>query len=240
MSSKGPDIEVSKPLQDDPPSYSVIAPFAPPDSYPPTAPSPEIMGIQSGLELLLQINQLTVREKYTTSQGWGRSFDVLNNVSQRIFQAEQKVVCCGPAYDVTIRDNGGMQVMQLLEDCGCSCTREVEIQCPPAHPIGSVKLHWNNMVTHLSVMNASQEVVLLILGPSFQTSIFGNSTFEVKSRDEQHVVGVMRMESGNYVVSFPLDLDVTIKATLLGAAMYLDNLILSKKEYVGRKARSRN
>lgn len=96
------------------------------------------------------------------------------------------------------------------------------------------------MVTHLSVMNASQEVVLLILGPSFQTSIFGNSTFEVKSRDEQHVVGVMRMESGNYVVSFPLDLDVTIKATLLGAAMYLDNLILSKKEYVGRKARSRN
>ncbi|XP_077327286.1 phospholipid scramblase 3-like [Lithobates pipiens] len=223
-----------------PPSYNVIAPFAPPDSYPPTAPSPEIMGIQSGLELLLQINQLTVREKFTTSQGWGRSFDVLNNVSQRIFQAEEKVACCGPVYDVTIRDNGGTQVMQLLENCGCTCTREVEIQCPPAHPIGLVKLHWNNMVTHLSVMNASQEVVLLILGPSLQTSIFGNSTFEVKSRDEQHVVGVMRMESGNYVVSFPLDLDVTIKATLLGAAMYLDHLILSKKKYVAKKARSRD
>lgn len=149
-------------------------------------------------------------------------------------------MCCGPLYDVTIMDNGGTQVIQLLENCGCTCTREVEVQCPPAHPIGSVKLHWNNMVTHLSVMNANKEVVLLILGPSLQTSIFGNSNFEVKSRDEQHVVGVMRMESGNCVVSFPMDLDVTIKATLLGAAMYLDNLILNKKKYVERKARSRD
>ncbi|CAI9584828.1 unnamed protein product [Staurois parvus] len=189
---------------------------------------------------LFQINQLTVREKFTTSQGWGRSFDVLNNVSQRVFQMEERVVCCGPLYDVTIRDNGGMEVMQLLENCGCTCTREMEVQCPPAHPIGSVRLHWNNLVTHLSVMNASKEVVLIILGPSMQTSIFGNSTFEVKSRDEQHVVGVIRMESGNYVISFPMDLEVTIKAILMGAAMYLDNLILKKKQYVERNARHRH
>lgn len=123
------------------------------------------------------------------------------------------------------------------------------MQCPPETAIGSVKLHWNNLVTHLSVLNASQEVVLLILGPSLQTSIFGNSNFEVaqaeggggvavidlpvlgvgdpcvspqvKSRDEQHVVGFMRMESGNFVLSFPLDLEVSLKAVLLGAVMYL-------------------
>lgn len=126
----------------------------------------------------------------------------------------------------------------------------MEVQCPPETAIGSVKLHWNNLVTHLSVLNASQEVVLLILGPSLQTSIFGNSNFEVaqaegggggvavidlpvlgvgdpcvspqvKSRDEQHVVGVMRMGSGNFVLSFPLDLEVSLKAVLLGAVMFL-------------------
>lgn len=240
MSSQGPTYEQTKSLEDNPPSYNVIAPYAPPDSYPPTAPSPEISGVPSGLELLLQINQLTVREKFTTSQGWGRSFDVLNDVGQRLFQAEEKVVCCGPLYDVKIRDNNGKDIIQLLESCGCTCTRQVEVQCPPEAPIGSVKLHWNTMVTHLSVMNASQEVVLLILGPSLQTSIFGSSTFEVKSRDEQHVVGVMRMESGNYVVTFPMDLEVTLKAVLLGAVMYLDNIILKKKKFVERKARERH
>ncbi|XP_072255297.1 phospholipid scramblase 3-like [Pyxicephalus adspersus] len=239
MSSTGLEFSPSKSPQDDPPNYNVIAPYAPPDCYPPTAPSPEIVGKSSGLELLLQINQLTVREKFTVSQGWGRSFDVLNEVGQRLFQVEQRVECCGPLYDVKIRDNGGSDVIQLFESCGCTCTRQVEVQCPPAHSIGYVKLHWNNLVTHLSVMNANQEVVLLILGPSLQTSIFGNNTFEVKSRDEQHVVGVIRMESGNYVISFPMDLEVTMKAILLGAAMYLDNIILSKKKNVERQARQR-
>lgn len=238
MSSPGLEFQ-SKPTPEDPPSYNVIAPYAPPDSYPPTAPSPEIIGIPSGLELLLQINQLTVREKFTVSQGWGRSFDVLNNVGQRLYQVVESVACCGPLYDVKIRDNNGADVIQLLENCGCTCTREVQVQSPPACPIGSVKLHWNNLVTHLSVMDANQQVVLLILGPSLQTSIFGNSTFEVKSVDEQHVVGVIRMESGNTVLSFPLDLEVTIKVVLMGAAMYLDNLILKKKRYVQRQARER-
>ncbi|XP_018431227.1 PREDICTED: phospholipid scramblase 1-like [Nanorana parkeri] len=103
----------------------------------------------------------------------------------------------------------------------------VEVQCPPASPIGSVKLHWNNLVTHLSVMNANQQAVLLILGPSLQTSIFGNATFEIKSLDEQHVVGVIRMASGYSNISFPLDLEVTLKAVLLGAAMYLVSVPIS-------------
>ncbi|XP_075703493.1 phospholipid scramblase 2-like [Rhinoderma darwinii] len=224
-----------KALQDEPPSYNLIAPYAPTDTTPPLAPpcsemdSTLLKGIRPGMEHLIQINQLTVREKFTVSQGLGRTFDVLNHLGQRLFQAEQNVACCGPLYDVKIRDNRGNEVLQLLEHCACTCTREMEVQCPPGCPVGYVELHLKTMVTHLSVMNSSKDVILLILGPGFQTNIFGNVTFEVKSRDEQNIVGIIKTESDHLLLSFPLDLEVTVKAMLLSSAMYLDHLINVKR-----------
>ncbi|KAM9312983.1 phospholipid scramblase 3-like [Gastrophryne carolinensis] len=239
MSSTG------KSTEDEPPSYNVIAPYAPPDTYPPTAPPPEtdltlLKGVPPGLEHLLQLNQLSVREKFKVSQGWrSRSFDVLNNVGQRVFQAEATINFCGPLYDAKIRDNAGTDVLHLLENCGCiCCTREMEVFGSTGSSFGSAKLHWNNMITHMSILNASKELVLLIVGPRFQTCIFGNCTFEVKSRDEQHVVGAIRMEGDQFLVSFPLDLEVVMKAVLLGAAMYLEDLIIAKRRQMERRTHS--
>ncbi|XP_066444721.1 phospholipid scramblase 3-like [Eleutherodactylus coqui] len=87
-------------------------------------------------------------------------------------------------------------------------------------------------------MDASREVTLLILGPSFQNNIFGSSTFEVKSRDEQHVVGMIRTDSDQLLVTFPLDLEVTVKAMLLGAALYLGDLIKEKRRNLQMQAQS--
>ncbi|CAJ0968427.1 unnamed protein product [Ranitomeya imitator] len=98
---------------------------------------------------------------------------------EQLLQAFQNVACCGPLYDVKIKDNSDNDVLQLLETCSCTCTREMEVHCPPGCPVGFVKVHNNLMVTHLSILNCSKEVTLIILGPRFQNSIFGNVTFEV-------------------------------------------------------------
>ncbi|XP_056408201.1 phospholipid scramblase 2-like [Hyla sarda] len=176
----------------------------------------------------------------SVSQGWGSTFDVLNHLGQRLLQADQNIVCCGPVYDVLIKDNSGNEVLQLVENCGCTCTREMSVNSPPGTPVGFVKLHWNSLVTHFSVMNCSKEVVLLILGPSFQNSIFGNATYEVKSRDEQHVVGMIKLETDHVLVSFPLDMEVTVKALLLGSSLYLSNFIKEKRRALQRQARSKS
>ncbi|KAM4011828.1 phospholipid scramblase 3-like, partial [Anomaloglossus baeobatrachus] len=116
--------------EDEPPSYNVIAPYAPPDTGVPSAPpsyqldTPIMKGLPPGMEHLLQINQLIVKEKYTVSQGLSCSFDILNHVGQRLFQAFQHIAVCAPLYDVKIMDNSGNEVLQLLESCGCTCTRE--------------------------------------------------------------------------------------------------------------------
>ncbi|XP_073421038.1 phospholipid scramblase 2-like [Dendrobates tinctorius] len=230
--------------EDEPPSYSLIAPYAPPVTSAPSAPpsyqldTPVLKGLPPGMEHLLQINQLIVKEKFTVSQGRNFTFDVLNHVGQRLFQAFQHVACSAPLYDVKIKDNSGNDVLQLLQNFCCTCTHQMEVHCPPGRPAGFVKLHNNLMVTHLSIMNSSKEVTLIILGPTFQDSIFGNATFEVKSQDEQHVVGMIKMEGDHVLVSFPLDLEVMLKAILLGSSLYLNHFIKCSRMNLQRRARS--
>ncbi|XP_031755478.1 phospholipid scramblase 2 [Xenopus tropicalis] len=228
-----------KPSLEQPPGYNTIAPYAPPDQYPPVAQHLATTGASPGSELLAQINQLSIREKFKVSQGWGRSFDVLNSDGQRIFQAEQSAHFCGPVLDVNIRDNSGNEVMEFIDTCKCSCSREMEVYWPRGFPVGYVTLHWNQMVTHMSIMNSAKQTVLLIIGPSFRSGIFGNSCFEVKSTDEQHVVGVIRHENESFSVSFPLDLEVAIKAVLLGASFYLDAIIYQQRRRVQQQQQRR-
>ncbi|KAM8972733.1 phospholipid scramblase 3-like [Pelodytes ibericus] len=233
MTTTDDDQNLYKVSQDQPPSYNTIAPYAPPAAYPPAAPYsdvPNIKGLPVGLEYLAQINQLCLKERFTVSQGWGRSFDVLDSVGQRLFQAKQQIQCCGPIYDVKIVDNSQREIMQLLESCACTCTKQMQVYSMQHHLLGYVKLHWNSLITHLSLITPNNEVVLLVVGPSFQTNIFGNPSFEVKSSDEQHVVGMIKNENEQFFVSFPLDLEVTVKALLLGACFYMESLIYSKRK----------
>ncbi|XP_063302166.1 phospholipid scramblase 1-like [Pelobates fuscus] len=244
MASSDSENCLSKGSIQEPPSYNTIAPYAPPVTQPPSAPPPELdstqlKGVPPGLEYLLQINLLNVKEKFKVSQGYGRSFEVLDSVGQRVYQADEIVQCCGPIYNTKIRNNNGENIMEVVQNCECSCTRKVKVFDASGCPIAFVILHWNNLVTHLSILNSTEELVLLIVGPGFHTNIFGNVCFEVKSRDEQHVVGMIKNESEQFVVSFPLDLDVMMKAALLVASLYLGNLIHQKRIEVMRKTKGR-
>ncbi|XP_031755479.1 phospholipid scramblase 3-like isoform X1 [Xenopus tropicalis] len=226
----------------EPPSYTTIAPYAPPDTYPPVDSGPFMgttyaMGVPQGMEHLLQINQLSIREKFKVTQGWGRNFDVLNPVGQGVLQAEQRIHCCGPMFDVTVRDMRGNDVMALHEGCHC-CSREMEVHSPDGGLLGFVTLHWNSFVTHLSIKNPAKQVLLLILGPSLQANVFGNISFEVKSSDEQHVVGMIRHTNEEVTVSFPLDMEVTVKAILAGSAFYMDSLIYQRRTELLRRRNS--
>uniref|UniRef100_A0A8C5QUE3 Phospholipid scramblase n=1 Tax=Leptobrachium leishanense TaxID=445787 RepID=A0A8C5QUE3_9ANUR len=226
-----------------PPSYNTIAPYAPPVTYPPAPYLPavdtvQLKGVPPGLEYLVQINQLILQQKFSVSQGSGRTFDVLDAAAQRLFQAKQHSQCCGPVYNVRLKDNSNGDILELVEDCGCNCTRQMKVYSRDAALLGYVKLHNNSVVTHLSLLSPTTEVILIIIGPGFETNVFGNASFEVKSKDEQHVVGIMKNESENqFLVSFPLDLEVTVKALLLSACFYLESLIFDKRtEIINRKS----
>lgn len=235
-----------------PPSYSSINPPGPTNvplqsqEFPTpqqTAIVPymaEIPGVPPGLEYLTQIDQVVVREKFSSGQRWGRNYELLNILNQRIFFAKQEIQCCGPLYNLHVTDNNSKEVMQLLQHCKCTCSPDIEIHCPPGNIIGHSVWNWSAFVTSLSIQNATRQTVLAVVGPGFQQNIFGDVNFEVKSNDETQTVGMIRRESGQFTVQFPLDLDVNIKAVLIGSSFFLDAEIYSRRMKMLRDAQHRH
>ncbi|XP_069071709.1 phospholipid scramblase 3-like isoform X2 [Pleurodeles waltl] len=228
-SSTNPPVPTNVPLQTQgfpAPQQTAIVPYM-----------AEIPGVPPGLEYLTQIDQVIVREKFSSGQTWGRNYELLNVLNQRIFFAKQEIQCCGPLYNLHLTDNNSKEVMQLLQNCKCTCSPDIEIHCPPGNIIGYSVWNWSAFVTSLSIQNATRQTVLVVVGPGFQQNIFGDVNFEVKSNDETQTVGMIRRESGQFTVHFPLDLDVNIKAVLIGSSFFLDAEIYSRRMKMLRDAR---
>ncbi|PIO31436.1 hypothetical protein AB205_0063930, partial [Aquarana catesbeiana] len=63
--------------------------------------------------------------------------------------------------------------------------------------------------------NAGQDVMEVVENRACRCSHL------VKSRDEQHVVGMIKGEGNQYTVTFPMDMEVTMKAVILASCFYL-------------------
>jgi len=82
------------------------------------------------------------------------------------------------------------------------------------------------------VKDQTGEPVLRIEGPFCPCSCCGDVEFKVVSLDDQEVGMITKQWTGlgkeaftdadNFGISFPLDLDVKVKATLLGALFLID------------------
>ncbi|KAJ1080077.1 hypothetical protein NDU88_000298 [Pleurodeles waltl] len=235
----------SKGMELNPPSYDAIQPTGPgimniplqPQGFPVTQQTAimpyvaEIHGVPPGLEYLTQIDHVVIHEKFSSAQRWGRNYEIVNSLNQRMFFAKQEVKCCCPLYDLHVLDNNNREVMQFLQQCQCTCcSSELEVHCPPGNIIGYSVWNYSNFVTSLYIQNDAKQTALVILGPGLQTIIFGDVVFEVKSNDETQTVGLIRRDSGHFSVQFPLDLDVMLKAVLIGSCFFLDHMIYARRQ----------
>ncbi|XP_059124349.1 phospholipid scramblase 1-like isoform X2 [Peromyscus eremicus] len=110
---------------------------------------------------------------------------------------------------------------------------QMEVQAPPGVTIGYVVQTWHPCVPKFTVQNEKRQDVLKIVGPCIVCSLGGNIDFKIKSLDEKIVVGrISKHWSGflkelltdvdNFGIQFPIDLDVKIKAVMLGACFLID------------------
>nr|XP_034340141.1 phospholipid scramblase 1-like isoform X2 [Arvicanthis niloticus]XP_034340142.1 phospholipid scramblase 1-like isoform X2 [Arvicanthis niloticus] len=138
-----------------------------------------------------------------------------------------------------ILNNSGHEVITLqrplrCDSCLCPCClQEMEVQAPPGVPIGYVIQNWHPCWPKFTVQNEEKQAVLKIIGPICTCNIGGNVDFEITSPDEAFVVGrISKHWSGllkeiltdvdSFGIQFPLDLDVKIKAVMLGACFLID------------------
>ncbi|XP_054152997.1 phospholipid scramblase 1-like [Oppia nitens] len=217
------------------------------------------IGCPQGLEYLLYVDQLLVKQKVEllevlTGFETNNQYDIQNNLGQNIYLASENTdcctrCCCGPnrAFEMRIMAANQQEVMHLTrplrcDNCYCFCCLQyVRVESPPGQLIGHVEQQWSCLRPAYRVIDANGEVILKILGPFCTFSIFCQDVeFQVVSKNGDIKVGrITKQWSGIlketftdadiFGVVFPLDMDVKAKACLLAATILIDYMFFEKK-----------
>lgn len=180
-------------------------------------------------------------------------YKIKNSLGQNVYKAKEDSECCtrmvcGPnrPFDMQIFDNAEREVIHLTRGLACNsclfpcCQQSIEIQAPPGNTIGFVNQCWTCIKPKFEITDGDGNVALKILGPWCTFSCAGDVEFKVMTPDESVEVGrISKQWSGllkeaftdtdNFGITFPMDLDVRCKATLIGAAFLIDYMFFEKK-----------
>ena len=183
-------------------------------------------------------------------------YAIKNSMGQQVFYAAEDSNClcrqiCGPIrqFEMKILDNSQQEIIHLLRPFRnkaslCCCLRqEIEVQAPPGSTVGFVRQAMSFCKPVFDICAADGTPQLRIVGPVCQFNICcGDVIFHVyagQSEDEADKIGEVRKQfsgavkelftdADNFGVTFPADLAVTTKATLLASTFLIDFMFFEK------------
>uniref|UniRef100_A0A4W5PDV9 Phospholipid scramblase n=1 Tax=Hucho hucho TaxID=62062 RepID=A0A4W5PDV9_9TELE len=215
------------------------------------------VGVPPGLEYLTQIDQILIHQKVELLEAFigfetNNQYEIKNSLGQKIYKAKEKNDCCTRnccgslrSFDMKIKDNMDREVIRLIRPFRCAscwcpcCLQELEVQAPPGTTIGYVSQDWNPCVPKFSIKGANKETVMKLEGPCFACNCCGDVNFELTGKDGGKPIGrISKQWSGllkevftdtdNFGIQFPLDMDVKMKAVLMGACFLIDFMFFEK------------
>ncbi|XP_019359087.1 PREDICTED: phospholipid scramblase family member 5-like isoform X1 [Gavialis gangeticus] len=204
-----------------------------------------------GLEYLNQLDQIIIHQQVELLEALlgtetSSKYEIKNHLGERLYYAVEENGCfdrnfCSPLRSFTIRiaDNAGQEVITVNRPLRCnSCLfpcflQELEVQSPPGTIAGYVVQNWDPLLPKFTIKNESKEDVLKIIGPYATCGCLGDVDFEVKALNEISPIGkISKYWSGfvndvftntaNFGIQMPVDLDVKIKAVMIGACFLID------------------
>ncbi|XP_043558633.1 phospholipid scramblase 2-like [Chiloscyllium plagiosum] len=210
-----------------------------------------------GLEYLTQVDQLLVHQQVEllevlTGFETNNKYQIKNSLGQLVyFAAEENDFCnrncCGNlrSFDMKILDNLGQEVINLYRPLRCAgcccpcCLQELEVKAPPGEPVGYVIQTWDICLPKFTIQNEKKEPVLKIIGPCCICNCCSDIDFKVTNLDESETVGKISKQwtgltreaftdATNFGIQFPMDLDVKMKAVMLGACFLIDYVFFEK------------
>ncbi|XP_022914405.1 phospholipid scramblase 2-like [Onthophagus taurus] len=205
-----------------------------------------------GLEYLTVVDELMVKQKIELTEVLmdfesKNKFSIKNKNRQRVyFAAEDSGYmarnCLGSyrPFQIKVFDNRSKEVIHIRRPASCDsclfpcCLQTMEIYSPPGNLLGRIQQEWSFMNPRFLIVDPTGEVVLKIKGPCCTaTFCCGEVEFKILSADGKTKIGkIAKYWSGlvqeigtdaeNFGISFPLNLDVRMKAVLIGACFLID------------------
>lgn len=116
---------------------------------------------------------------------------------------------------------------------------KMEVETPDGVSLGRVQQTCSIIIPKFDIRNAEDETMLKMEGPCIKCRLCSDVQFDVYSKDKETTVGrVSKQWSGlgkefltdadNFGISFPMDLDVKMKAVMLGAVFLIDFMFFEK------------
>jgi len=205
-----------------------------------------IPGVPTGLESLDLIDSVFVRQQIEVLEivsgiHMPNIYDIFNVHGELIFRAIEhsnpNLVAISGArrdFNIIIYDTWGRQVLSLNRPWSLFNNESLTVCSPPGNKIGTVDPR-GMCNTEFLLRNATGEIVLKIEGLGGGGACFnwGTINFRILSVNSLTTVGNITKQSAgfvqesissadNFVISFPKDLDICVKATLVGACVLLD------------------
>jgi len=201
-----------------------------------------------GLEYLSQVDQLLIQQQVELMEvlvgiETNNKYLIKNSMGQQVYFAKESSdccsrQCCGPIreFDMKIKDNLERDVINIHRplrcSCCCCCLQELEVM-GSSGLLGTIIQEFSFFIPEFTVKNAAGEAVLKITGPCLACNCCSDVDFEIWTVDKSVQVGKITKQwtglvreaftdADNFGVSFPMDLDVKVKATLLGAVFLID------------------
>ncbi|XP_012660388.1 phospholipid scramblase 4-like [Otolemur garnettii] len=211
---------------------------------------PPVPNCPPGLEYLTQLDNIHVFQYYdplemTTNFVANNRYDVKNNQNQVIYIVNEDSDSCTrntcPSlrpFVLRVTDGTEQEIMTMQRPCRCSCCccccpsarQEMEVQCPPGVTLGFVSEDWSLCRAVYSIQNEKKENEMRVRGPCMESGSV--TVYEVTSPDGvSHIGSIIRKWRGmlsetrdadHFDIQFPLDLDVKMKAMILGACFLID------------------
>lgn len=210
-----------------------------------------------GLEYLTTIDQLLVKQKVEllealTGFETNNKFTIKNSLGQKVYWGIEENDCCtrnmcGPArpFDMKILDIYKNQVMHMHRPLACSscffpcCLQSMEVSAPPGNVVGTIEQEWSICTPQFTIRNHLGDPVIRIEGPFCTFTMCGDVEFKVMSLTGEQIGKISKQWSGLvremftdadfFGISFPMDLDVRMKAVLLGACFLIDAMFFEKQ-----------
>ncbi|KAK4878038.1 hypothetical protein RN001_010544 [Aquatica leii] len=210
-----------------------------------------IQNCPPGLEYLTTMDTLIVNQVFNLAEALAdrepeNEFVVTNTLGQKVYYAKEESDDCSRkfcgsrrAFRMKVFDNFGNQVMDLSRPIACQaccfpcCLQKMEISAPPGTVVGLIHQEWAFLHPTFAIKGPTGDTILRIQGPWCTMNCYADVEFKVLTSDGANEVGKISKRWSGYAnensakmdvfgISFPMDLDVRMKAVMLGACFLID------------------
>ncbi|XP_056389297.1 phospholipid scramblase 1-like [Hyla sarda] len=192
--------------------------------------------VPPGLQELIPVSRFYVNQTWSSVYQRYCTYDLLGPDGNLVYQAREKRKWCGPPMDVRVQNIQGCNVLTLYKPAVLfSWKSKLQVIDASDRLLGYIEKNFSFSSASFNILNPLNQICLKVEGPGWGEGFMSDRVFKVLSADKSAMVShITRVWKGigkemfsredNFVVQFPPNMEVSMKAILLCCTLLIDLL----------------